>query len=64
MCTHVAHILMADLYTCGQGISKPTQSIVDERKRWREGWIRGEDVREGWMRGRGGLEGWMRGRGG
>ena len=25
MYTHVAHILMADLYTYGQGISKPTQ---------------------------------------
>ena len=38
---------------------------VDERERWREGWISergggGVDEREGWMRGRGG---WMRGRG-
>ena len=71
MYTHVAHILMADLYTYGQGISKPTQrgggrgrseeeveGGVDERGR--EGWMRGGG-REGWMR-----EGWMRegGRGG
>ena len=67
MYTHVAHIFMADLYTYGQGISKPTQrgggrgrsegeveGGVDERGR--EGGVdEGEvDERERWMRGRGG----------